>query len=181
MFLCISGFVDGLTLPLNHLTTWLMANYDWPIRTLSLGILWSILDTRDFKTYPRIYFGYFWNMSLFDDSRAASVLFRKWVLPQNHFSWWRSDDFPLIGLDLGGQVLGLHCVPICFPIENTWGLPPVGCLELSTTFLILSWRVEAYLLLGYGIENQSIGVAWVLSSTYFGFLNISQLCHVLGC
>ena len=36
---------------------------------------------------------------------------------------------------------------------------PAGHLKLSTTFLIHSQRVNAYLLLRYCIKNQSIGVA----------------------
>ena len=41
---------------------------------------WSNLDTRDLETYPRTYSGHFWNMSIFVDSRAVWVLFRKWVV-----------------------------------------------------------------------------------------------------
>ena len=43
----------------------------------------SNLDTRDLDTYPRTYSGHFWNMSIFDNSRAVWVLFRKWVVSEN--------------------------------------------------------------------------------------------------
>ena len=52
----------------------------------------SNLNIRDLETYPRICSGHFWNMSLFDDSRTISVLFRK-----SKFSLWRSDRHHLIG------------------------------------------------------------------------------------
>ena len=70
-------FLGGLSLPLNHLIASRMANYDWPFGTLPFGLFWSNLDTRDLETYPRTYSGHFWNMSIFDDSRAVWVLFRK--------------------------------------------------------------------------------------------------------
>ena len=35
------------------------------------------------ETYPRTYSGPFRNMLLFDNSRAISVLFRKWVVSEN--------------------------------------------------------------------------------------------------
>ena len=43
----------------------------------------EICAQRDLETYPRSYCGHFWNMSLFGDSRAAWVLFRKWVVSEN--------------------------------------------------------------------------------------------------
>ena len=60
-----------------------MTNYNWPFGTLPFGLFWSNLDTRDLETYPRTYSGHFWNMSLFGDSRAVWVLFRKWVVSEN--------------------------------------------------------------------------------------------------
>ena len=60
-----------------------MANYDWPFGTLPFGLFGSNLDTGDLETYPRTYSGHFWNMSIFDDSRAIWVLFRKWVVSEN--------------------------------------------------------------------------------------------------
>ena len=68
---------------LNHLIESCAANYDWPFGTLPFGLFGSNLDTRDLETYPRTYSGHFWNMSIFDDSRAIWVLFRKWVVSEN--------------------------------------------------------------------------------------------------
>ena len=76
-------FLGGLSLHLNHLIASCMANYDWPFGTLPFGLFGSYLDTRDLETYPRTYSGHFWNMSIFDDSRAIWVLFRKWVVSEN--------------------------------------------------------------------------------------------------
>ena len=87
-------FLGGLSLHLNHLIASRMANYDWPFGTLPFGLFWSNLDTRDLETYPRTYSDHFWNMSIFDDSRAIWVLFRKWVVSENQFSRWRSDCYP---------------------------------------------------------------------------------------
>ena len=76
-------FLGGLSLHLNHLIGSRMTNYDWPFGTLPFGLFGSNLDTRDLETYPRTYSGHFWNMSIFDDSRAVWVLFRKWVVSEN--------------------------------------------------------------------------------------------------
>ena len=113
------AFLGGLSLHLNHLIASRAANYDWPFGTLPFGLFGSNLDTRDLETYPRTYSGHFWNMSIFDDSRAVWVLFRKWVMSENQFSQWRSDHYPLIGLVLGGEVPRLNHGSICFPIQNT--------------------------------------------------------------
>ena len=105
-------FVGGLSLHLKlRLAIW-----------DTFGIFGSNLDTRDLKTYPRTYSGHFWNISLFGDSRAIWVLFRKWVVSENQFSRWRSDRYPLISLVLGGEVLRLNHSPICFPIQNSKGV-----------------------------------------------------------
>ena len=50
-----------------------MTIYDWPFGTLPFRLFGSNLDTRDLETYPRTYSGHFWNMSIFDDSRAIWV------------------------------------------------------------------------------------------------------------
>ena len=63
-------FLGGLSLHLNHLIAYQLANYDWPFGTLPFGLFGSNLDTRDLKTYPRTYSCHFRNMSIFDDSRA---------------------------------------------------------------------------------------------------------------
>ena len=70
-------FLGGLSLHLNHIIASRTANYDWPFGTLPFGLFGSNLDTRDLETYPRTYSGHFWNMSIFDDSRAVWVLFKK--------------------------------------------------------------------------------------------------------
>ena len=70
-------------LHLNHLIASHTANYDWPFGTLPFGLFGSNLDTRDLETYPRTYSGHFWNMSIFDNSRAFWILFRKWVVSEN--------------------------------------------------------------------------------------------------
>ena len=68
---------------LKHLITLHMTNYNWPFGTLPVGLFWSNLDTMDLETYPRTYSGHFLNMSLFDNSRAIGLFFRKWVLSEN--------------------------------------------------------------------------------------------------
>ena len=73
-------FLGGLSLHLNHLIASRMTIYNWPFGTLLFGLFGSNLDTRDLKTYPRTYSGHFWNMSIFDDSRAV------WVLSENGWS-----------------------------------------------------------------------------------------------
>ena len=98
-----------------------MTNYNWPFRTLPFGSFWSNLDTRDPKEYPKTYSGNFWNMSPFESSRAMSTFQKMGGLRKSKFSWWRSDDYPIIGLVLGGQVSRLHHGQIWFPIQNTWG------------------------------------------------------------
>ena len=113
-------FLGGLSLHLNHLIASRTANYDWPFGTLPFGLFCSNLDTRDLKTYPRAYSGHFWNMSLFDDSRAVWVLFRKWVVSENCILL--RNGWPIPGysdLVLGGEVPRLSHGPICFPIQNT--------------------------------------------------------------
>ena len=112
-------FLGGLSLHLNHLIASRTANYNWPFGTLPFGLFWSNLDTRDLDTYPRTYSGHFWNMSIFDDSRAVWVLFRKWVVSENQsFLNEGAIVTPLISLVLG-QVPRLNHGPICFPIQNT--------------------------------------------------------------
>ena len=64
----------------------------------------------------------------------------------------------LIGLVLGGEVPRLNDGPICFPIQNTKG-GATGRQKSSTTFLTLSQRIKAHLLLMYCIKNLSIGVS----------------------
>ena len=68
---------------LNHLIASRVTNYHWPFGTLPFGLFGSNLDTRDLETYPRTYSGHFWNMSLFGDSRAIWILFRKLVVSEN--------------------------------------------------------------------------------------------------
>ena len=75
--------LGDFSLHLNHLIESHMANYDLPFGTLPFGLFGSNLDTRDLETYPRSYSGHFWNMVLFDNSRAVWVLFRKWVVSEN--------------------------------------------------------------------------------------------------
>ena len=152
-------FLGGLSLHLNHLIASRMANYNWPFGTLPFGLFGSNLDTRDLETYSRPYSGHFWNMSLFDDSRAIWVLFRKWVVFENCIllrNGWPTPGYS--DLVLGGEVPRLNHGPIYFPIQNTWG-GAMGCWKSSTTFLTLSWRIKAHLLLMYCIKNQSIGVS----------------------
>ena len=79
----LTELLGGLSLHLNHLIASCTTNYDWPFGTLPFGLFWSNFDTRDLETYPRTYSGHFWNMSIFDDSRAVWVLFRKWVVSEN--------------------------------------------------------------------------------------------------
>ena len=158
---CIAAnrFLGGLSLHLNHLIESRMTNYNWPFGTLPFGLFASNLDTNDLETYPRTYSGHFWNMSIFDDSRAIWVLFRKWVVSENQsFLNEAAIVTPLIGLVLGGEVPRLNYGPICFPIRNTSG-GAMGRRKSSTTFLTLSQRIKAHLLLMYCIKNLSIGVS----------------------
>ena len=119
----------------------------------------SNLDTRDLETYPRTYSGHFWNKSIFDDSRAVWVLFRKWVVSENQsFLNEGAIVHPFIGLVLGGEVPRLNHGPICFPISKHLR----GCYGPSKVeyhFLTLSRRIKVHLLLMYCIKNQSIGVS----------------------
>ena len=90
------------------------------IGTLPFGLFGSNLDTKDLETYAWTYSGHFWNMSIFDDSRAIWVLSRKWVVSENQsFLNEGAIVTPLIGLVLGGEVPRLNHGPICFPIQNT--------------------------------------------------------------
>ena len=115
-----TGFLGGLSLHLNHLIASRMANYDWPFGILPFRLFGLNLDTRDLETYPRTYSGHFWNMSIFDDSRAVWVLFRKWVVSENEsFLNEGAIVTPPTGLVLGGEVLRLNHGPICFPMQNT--------------------------------------------------------------
>ena len=85
-------FLGGLSLHLNHLIASGVTDYDWLFGTLPFGLFWSNFDTMDLETYPRTYSGHFWHMSLFDNSRAVWVLFRKWVVSENQsFLGWRSN------------------------------------------------------------------------------------------
>ena len=120
-FILLGGFLlGGLSLHLNHLIASCAANYDWPFGTLPFGLFGSNLDTRDLEIYPRTYSGHFLNMSIFDDSRAIWVLFRKWVVSENQsFLDEGRIVTPLIGLVLGGEVPRLNHGPICFQIQNT--------------------------------------------------------------
>ena len=116
----LTGFLGGLSSHLNHLIESHMTNYDWPFGTLPFGLFGSNLDTRDLETYPRTYCGHFWNMSIFDDSRAVWVLFRKWVVSENQSFLDEGVIITcLIGLVLGGEVPRLNHGPICFPVQNT--------------------------------------------------------------
>ena len=83
LVLPVTHFLGGLSLHLNHLIAYRLANYDWPFWTLPFRLFGSNSDTRDLETYPRTYSSHFWNMSIFDDSRAVWVLFRKWVVSEN--------------------------------------------------------------------------------------------------
>ena len=49
----------------------------------TFGLLGLNLDTRDLETYPRTYSGRLSNMSLFGNSTAVWVLFRKWMVSEN--------------------------------------------------------------------------------------------------
>ena len=53
------NFLGGLSLHLNHLIAYRLANYNWPFWTLPFGLFGSNLDTRDLETYPRTYSGHF--------------------------------------------------------------------------------------------------------------------------
>ena len=105
--------LGSLSLHLNHLIASRVANYNCPFGTLPFGLFGWNLDTRDLETYPRTYSGYFWNMSIFDDSRAVWVLFRKWVVSENQsFLDEGVIVTPLISLVLGGEVPRLNHGPI---------------------------------------------------------------------
>ena len=116
----VASFLGGLSLHLNHLIASCVTNYNRPFGTLPFGLFCSNLDTRDLKTYPRTYSGHFWNMSIFDNSRAVWVLFRKWVVSENRIllgNGWPTPGYS--DLVLGGEVPRLNHGPFCFPIQNT--------------------------------------------------------------
>ena len=113
-------FLGGLSLHLNHLIGSRVTNYDWPFRTLPLGLFWSNLDTMDLETYPRSYSDHFWHMSLFDDCRAVWVFLRKWVVSENQsFLDEGAIITHLISLVLGGQVPRPSHGPIWLTGQNT--------------------------------------------------------------
>ena len=119
----LHGLLGGSSLHLNHLIASRMRNYNWPFETLSFGPFCSNLDTKDLETYPRTYSSHFWNMSLFGDSRATWVLFRKWLVSENQsFLDEGTIVWALISLVLGGEVPRLNHGSICCPIQNTWGV-----------------------------------------------------------
>ena len=136
-----------------------MTNYNWPFGTLPFGLFGSNLDTRNLETYARTYSGHFWNMSIFDDSRAIWVLFRKWVVSENQsFLNEGAIITLLIGIVLGGEVPRLNHGPICFPNpKHLRGC--YGPLKVKYHFLTLSQRIKTHLLLMYWIKNLSIGVS----------------------
>ena len=112
--------LGDLSLHLNHLIAYWLANYNWPFGTLPFGLFGSNLDTKVLETYPRTYSGHFWIMSLFGNSRAIWVLFRKWVVSENQsFLDEGTIVLVLIGLVLGGEVPRLNHGPICCPIQST--------------------------------------------------------------
>ena len=103
-----------------------------PPYSITDGKLWLAIWDTSFWTFllkfghkgpsenPRIYSGHFWNMPIFDDSRAVWVLFRKWVVSENQsFLDEGAIIIPLINLVLGGEVPRLNHRPICCPIQNT--------------------------------------------------------------
>ena len=102
-------FLGGLSLHLNHLIAQRLAICDRPFGTFLIGIFLSNLDTWHLETYPRTYYGHFWNMSIFDGSRAIRVIFRKWVPSENQRylknGWPRP---PFWDLTWGGQMTGLQ-------------------------------------------------------------------------
>ena len=155
----ICHFLGGLSLYLNHLMGSPAANYDWPFGTLPFGLFGSNLVTKDLETYPRTYSGHFLKYVKFWQFQGHLSTFQKMGgLRKSKFSRWRSDCYPLISLVLGGEVPRLNHGPICFPIQNTKG-GDMGHQKSSTTFLTLSWRIKAHLLLMYCIKNLSIGVS----------------------
>ena len=111
--------LGGLSVKLNHLIGSRMTNYNWPFGTLPFGLFGSNLDTMDLEKYSRIYYGYFGNMSLFDNSRAIWVHFRRWVVSENQsFLNEGAIITPFISLVLG-EVPRLNHGPICCQIQNT--------------------------------------------------------------
>ena len=102
-------FLGGLSLHLNHLIAQRLAICDWPFGTLPIGIFLSNLDSWHLETYPRTYYGLFWNISIFDGSRAIRVIFRKWVPSENQRylqnGWPRP---PFWDLTWCGQMTGLQ-------------------------------------------------------------------------
>ena len=100
-------FLGGLSLHLNHLIAQRLAICDRPFGTLLIGIFLSNLDTWHLETYPRTYYGHFWNVSIFDGSRAIRVIFRIWVPSENQRylenGWPRP---PFWDLTWGGQMTG---------------------------------------------------------------------------
>ena len=157
MFHC-NLFLGGLSLHLNHLIASHMTNYNWPFGTLPFGLFGSNLDTRDLETYPRTYSGHFWNMSIFDNSRAIWVLFKKWVVSENRILLWNGWPTPgYSDLILGGEVPRLNHGPICPNPKHLRGC--YGPSKVEYHFLTLSQRIKAHLLLMYCIKNQSIDVS----------------------
>ena len=124
-----------------------------PIRHFLLKLFLSYFHIRDFKTYSWTCFGHFWNMSLYDDSRAIWVLLRhvplrksmkKWWLPQFWFSFRNAGMWAMSWANLIGHVLYLEgccgpsnirvpllatfCKGYRVPSNHLWDQRPVhGC------------------------------------------------------
>ena len=101
-------------------------------------------------------------MSIFDDSRAIWVLFRKWVVSENRILL--RNGWPIPGysdLVLGGEVPRLSHGPICFPIQKTWG-GATGHWKSEYHFFDTFTEEYRTLIIAsrYCIKNQSIGVAY---------------------
>ena len=106
-------------------------------------------------TYLKIYFGHFWNMVIYDNSREGMGTskkidhFRKSKISQN---WWPT----LLYLDL------TYSAQVGYMIGQFWGdamhlTATVGNQIEDILSLTCSWWVKGYLPFTYLIKNLSIG------------------------
>ena len=140
-----------LSVHLKHLIAQHMTNYDWPFGILPFGLFWSNLDTRDLKTFARTYSGHFWNMSLFNDSRAI------WPCPRagSNDAWPRSGANPT--WKIGISSLNLDCTEM-FSSVAVFGF---GKLNQVGNFFSSSLHPDLNLLISKDFKR--LGLLYIIS------------------
>ena len=149
----ITPFLGGLSVHLNHLIAQHMTNYDWPFGILPFGLFWSNLDTMDLKTCPRTYSGHFWNMLLFNDSRAI------WPCPRarSNDPWPRSGANPT--WKIGISSLNLDCTEV-FSSVSVFGFGKLNQVGHQVIFFSSSLHPDFNLLIS--IDFKRLGLLYII-------------------